>query len=871
MLYRKFLIILFCWLSLCATVLAEYSLPWKTDTYTTIARSQNIADVLHTFANNQKMNIVVDPSVQGVLSGQFINLSPQKFFDNLVQSYNLIWFFDGVTLYVTVGTQITSSIIQLSYTLPEQLVAVFNDMKFASSNWSIRSLPDEDLIFFSGPPRFVEMMSQLGAQLDQANQKKLSGVEMVKVFPLTYAWAYDVTYTYGDNSIQVPGIANIVAALMQGKIPAGMMGVKEQPGLNVIKPGMDKEIPQVTMPSVILKEDKEDQASPMYAQKKKAIEANTAPGNIIPDPRTNSVIIKDVQNKLPLYEQLIKQLDVPTKVIEITAAIVDISKGSGYDVGLQLFNGLTPEGNPVAYSTSAGDNFNINNNFNPSTTTMLIQGTIQGFKFWNAIHALENKNKAKILARPSILTLDNTQAIIDRKSKKYIQVSSERQANLFDASVGLTMKVTPHFIERPQEHNQIKLLVNIEDGAFEVTSSSAIPASSTQQSINTQAIIDEGESLLIGGHYDTTETTTRSGVPILNKIPILGVAFREDTKTKTCVERFYLITPRVLETLAADPKYKKVYTSTENFTAPAFTGCNHVGWGEACSDVTYLGDNFGGDPAVAVARHATNLAATASTGGLCNEMSTNPEVMKYDGRCCDDCVSTVCRDCCCKEDDCCRQAGCAPVECCDYDYYASCPDRSPCAVKGVKWSSTNRTKNNLLTVNDLMAPNANACYVQDPNCIDASANVCSVQDPCSETGYRKPQARVTDDVFVFKDGTQKVGRVLCRGDRCSEFATVEEKVVCPGPNPSRQTMRRLKVEREPMVCPCPESQSTRPVCNEGQMVCPNPQGVKSGFCKEPKETLVHECIEDSGNRCKSTCTPRKSTCNSWEDWFGMGN
>lgn len=839
---------------------AESTIPWKTNSYTTIARSQSIHDALRTFAGNEHINIVIDPSVQGVLSGQFLNWTPQKFFDNIVQSYDLIWFYDGQILYVTVGTQITSAIVQLSSTTPEQLVSVFNTMKFASSDWSIRSLPDEDLIFFSGPPRFVELMSQLAGQLDQANSKKAAGEEIVRVFPLVYAWAHDVTYTYGDNSIQVAGVANIVAALMQGKVPAGLETKNTKPESHPVKAGMNQSFPSVTQPSVILHEDREDQASPMYAPKKNP-EIPVSPGNIIPDARTNSIIVKDVKNKMPMYESLIKQLDSPTPVIEITAAIVDVSKGSGYDVGPQLFNGTTPEGNQIAVST--GTLFNTTETPGANSTTITFQGSIKGFQFWNAIRALENKNKAKVLARPSILTLDNTQAVIDRTSKKYISVSSERQANLFDATVGLTMKVTPHFINRPDEtNNQIKLLVNIEDGSFEAESTNAIPTASTQNSINTQAIIDEGESLLIGGHYAVTETSTRTGVPILQRIPLLGIAFREDTKTKQCIERLYLITPRIVDSLAAKPAYKKVYTSTENFTAPAFTDPCQAGRGEACTDITYLGDNLGGEALVCELKHAT-----CEAGRGVEKCAT--------GACCllNDAGSSV-EDYACKMEDgfpvrskCCEQPcePCYPFEC---DRPASCPDRNPCSPKGMTWSAPTSNKSKLLSVNDLMAPNANTCYVNDSTTVRGEGNICCFRPeytPCS----------ASDETFTYTDGEEKRGRVICKGDRCSKIATQPEEVSCPKPNDSsRRPMRTLQdQQKEPYTAPCSPAtrpQPSRSMVNEAQ------QASCGGTCTDrsaPQERVIKECPSAS---CSAPSKPQPSSnkpapCNSWDDWFTRCN
>ena len=156
-----------------------------------------------------------------------------------------------------------------------------------------------------------------------------------------------------------------------------------------------------------------------------------------------------------------------------------------------------------------------------------------------------------MLSRPQVLTLNNTEAALTSRSSVYVRVAGNQAVDLFNIDTGLTLKVTPSVESSGEPRRNIRLNIQIEDGSFNTsTSVDGIPKVDNH-SVVTQAIVRDGESLLIGGYqYERNESTT-SKVPLLGDVPYLGALFRDTQTTHERLERLILITPR-LKSLAGD-------------------------------------------------------------------------------------------------------------------------------------------------------------------------------------------------------------------------------------------------------------------------------------------------------------------------------
>jgi type III secretion protein C len=143
-----------------------------------------------------------------------------------------------------------------------------------------------------------------------------------------------------------------------------------------------------------------------------------------------------------------------------------------------------------------------------------------------------------------VMTLDNVEAVIENVNTFFVKVQGNLDVDLFNVSSGTSLRVTP-LIVNEGSIAQIKLAIKIEDGNITSQQVDSIPIV-RRSTIGTQAFIQDGEALLIAGYTQESENNTQAGVPVLSKVPVFGRLFRYDEKRKQRVERFFLLTPRIL-------------------------------------------------------------------------------------------------------------------------------------------------------------------------------------------------------------------------------------------------------------------------------------------------------------------------------------
>jgi type III secretion protein C len=261
---------------------------------------------------------------------------------------------------------------------------------------------------------------------------------------------------------------------------------------------------------------------------------------------------------MPYYEQVIDDLDKETHLIEIHAAIVDIDSDYTRELGLswggQRANGQWTSGGevstpgsasslPIASLPQPGGNFADKGGILSTIYT-------HGNSFFIArIQAMEKNGNARMLGRPSVLTTDNLEATLENITTYYVSVKGNEEVDLFKVEAGTVLRVTPHIIENSVRGPSIKLAVTVQDDQENSNASTsgdmAIPPIK-QTKINTQAIIDVGQSLLIGGYYYEEKRTAEDGVPGLMHLPLLGHLFKSTTTNTRQMERLVLITPRIV-------------------------------------------------------------------------------------------------------------------------------------------------------------------------------------------------------------------------------------------------------------------------------------------------------------------------------------
>ena len=472
------------------------------------------------------MPSIIADTVVGEVNGKIGPMTPVDFLDHLANIYGFIWYFDGHTLFVYDGSSSSQQIISLNYLPIKQLKKTLKKIGIWDGRFFWKEQPKEGLVFISGPPRYIELVSQTALLLDAKEGERQKSKLTVRTFPLKYAWATDKSFSFRGQQLTVPGVATILTRIIKGG------GVAQ-----VTKQGLPN--PSVTPAESVsrsgepgMKDGSESSAGdPLNA----GAEADEVYINA--DPRLNAIIVHDLESKMPMYEELVASLDKPTSQIEISVSIIDINTQDLRALGVDWSNSASSNDTKISFTPYP-------NAPTPNYTT-IVSSALGSF---NAnLQLLADEGRVKIVSRPSILTLDNIEAILDNSSTFYVSVASNEDSELFPVTSGTVVQVTPRIV-REEQGRRIHMTVNIQDGSGSQGTEdigSKLPEV-TNSSINTQAIISEQESLLIGGFYKEQDEAKLTKVPLLGDIPVLGHLFRAESKSKIKQVRLFLITPRII-------------------------------------------------------------------------------------------------------------------------------------------------------------------------------------------------------------------------------------------------------------------------------------------------------------------------------------
>ncbi len=502
-------------------------IPWRTATYSYIARGESVREVLKEFCSSQGIPVVISDKVRGTVSGRFVHYSPKRFFGVLVKAYGLMWYFDGAVLYIYSSDEVTSTLVRLRYESVDRFIDTLKELGIYDERFTIKAVPEQGVLFVAGPPKYIQLITQAASLFDKSYAE-----EEIRIFKLKYAWAADHTFTINDQQITVPGVATILRGILSGKAPEGVS-------------------PQVKQLAKTLKKLRGTGLAAVGKKKKKPKKNKAVvPSRIVADSRLNAVIIRDTKDKMPIYQKLISMLDVPAGLVQIEVTISDVSVNSLRELGFswRINNYAGPDRNKIDLGINApkdfkpnSESFSVGTGLNMATTISLYRGRY----ILARLKALEEKGKAKILSRPSVLTINNVQAVIEQTSTFYARVAGEHDVDLFNITAGIVLKVTPHIIEENGK-KKIKLFVDIEDGSVQFSQTVDNLPVVPKSCIHTQAVVSEDQILVLGGYVIETKSKSTRGIPILQDIPILGALFSFKTTQTNRQERIFMIHARLL-------------------------------------------------------------------------------------------------------------------------------------------------------------------------------------------------------------------------------------------------------------------------------------------------------------------------------------
>ena len=265
-------------------------------------------------------------------------------------------------------------------------------------------------------------------------------------------------------------------------------------------------------------------------------------GNVTVDTRTNILLIKDTAAVIDSVKEIIDVLDVAVRQVVIEARMVTVSDSVAEDLGVSW--GLDTDS---ATSDSRLNTLDVNLPVASSAGTLgfqiatLANGNILDLE----LSALEQESKAEIIASPRITTLNQQTAYIEQGTEiPYVESSSSGATTVSFEKAVLSLQVTPQIT--PDNKLILDLVITQDSVGETVTTSDGESVSIDTQEIQTQVLVDNGETLVLGGIYQQQISDTVSKVPVLGDIPYLGYFFRNSVTDNTKSELLIFVTPRIV-------------------------------------------------------------------------------------------------------------------------------------------------------------------------------------------------------------------------------------------------------------------------------------------------------------------------------------
>ncbi len=266
-------------------------------------------------------------------------------------------------------------------------------------------------------------------------------------------------------------------------------------------------------------------------------------GTITVDKRTNMIIITDTREKIDQAKEAIYRLDKVTPQIMIKAKVIeateDFSKQFGFDWSMGQSD-VYRDDLGGTYGWDMAMNHPVESASSIGYTFSRITGT--PFTLNATLTASETKGDVKIISSPHIITLDNKPATIKQGIEVAYQTVEDGEVNIEFKEINLELEVTPHVT--PDDRIRMTLTIKKED-ITEITETGE-PAISTNEA-NTELLVDNNDTVVIGGIVKKTITNTESGFPLLKDIPVIGSLFGSDIDTEGKKELMIFISPKIIQ------------------------------------------------------------------------------------------------------------------------------------------------------------------------------------------------------------------------------------------------------------------------------------------------------------------------------------
>ena len=509
---------------------------WLGERYGYVANQESLRSLLYDFGTTLGVPVIVSTRINVIADDKIPVMSAEEFLAEVHTRFGVVWIFDGTTLYLYDRSEAVEETLDFPFALRDDFKAALDAAGIHGVPLNLLFVPGEDSLQISGPPRFVQWGKEAAAALiarmpEEPIAQAPADVSppivvpdyVIRIFEVRYGYVDEMANRASGGKAPIVSLAELVAKLMNVAHVSGVTGSQRGAGAG----------PPKLRGTGVVADDGVERPTPAALPGIVGTRGAGQEAFVIGDPRLNAVIVRDTRERIPAYERLLRELDSPVDQIEITISVLDIDASATEELrfelesdSLRLNAGASDGGSTIAFSTNLWD--------------------VDGIAM--RVRALRNSGKSRILTRPSVTTLDNHEASFRNNRTFYVRLGgNEAEAvDLAPVSYGWVVRIRPHVIHDGDE-KRIQLAIHIEDGNrggadLAVT---GVPEVS-QNVIQTQAVVPEGSSLLIGGYTVREQTKFDQRVPGLGRIPVLGRLFSAKVDRDQSVARYFLITPRIL-------------------------------------------------------------------------------------------------------------------------------------------------------------------------------------------------------------------------------------------------------------------------------------------------------------------------------------
>ncbi|WP_172656935.1 type III secretion system outer membrane ring subunit SctC [Collimonas arenae] len=518
---------------------------WKDSSFAINASGMTLRQVLQEFGSAYGVHIAVNAAADMVLKGRVQGATGSEFLERLALVHKFRWFVYNDTLNIVPSDDYQSMRLEIGEDAVGDAKAALIGLGLFDSRFGWGEIPDEGVVMVSGPREYVNLVR---TTLLTDGKKAVSQGRQVMVFRLKYASATDRVISTRGQQEKVPGIKTILTNLLTKDNQAGVADDRDRPDLrggrsrrNGQGAGVARELMSQRSEDGGRMQGGEGQPRNDYGygngddgdgNRKKM--KNSAP-RIEADSALNAIIIYDNANKREMYQSLIAEIDIEPQQVEIEALIVDIDRNKLAEMGAEWSFSLGAVNATV--NGSAADSSGVNLPLPGST--LLIKNAAS---FYARLKAMEGSGDAHVLAKPTVMTLDNVAAVLDLSQTVYLPLVGERVADVVNVTAGTTLKVLPRIV-REGANTRVRMDIDIEDGVLGNTTGKT---NATRSTVSTQAIVEQQQTLMIGGYHQESTTQDMRKIPLLGDIPVLGALFRNSASSTKNRERLFLITPRLI-------------------------------------------------------------------------------------------------------------------------------------------------------------------------------------------------------------------------------------------------------------------------------------------------------------------------------------